>query len=290
MKWHDLCLIFGVILLATLMFQCFGCCANDKITFRQILNVDLTKVSTRYQSNKVVFLFIIDFETLPEYYQYSHDIISAYCKLHNYELLIKNHHNDTHKINHYWWRVHDLIKLCDQYDPDTIFIHIDIDACVNPKYFDISIDELLTRIDCIAGKQHDLFVSMDMPEVKFFRKRYADIMCAGVFIIRNTQWSKNILQYWWSKYNPNNWTLTNGKWVCMENNKICEYARDNYDQGELNNLYNNNILDAKKHILQLDYSVLSDRGDFGNANFIYHLMALSDEERKHGLKAIYDTM
>lgn len=257
---------------------------NNKITFDQILNINIKK--KKYHNNNVVFLFIIDFEKVPDYYKYSYEIINKYCKIHNYEFLIKNHFNDINKINHYWWRVYDLINLCSEYEPNTIFIHIDIDACINPKYFNLSIDDLLNRIYNITYKEYDMFVSMDMKSGGF----YAKIMCAGVFIIRNTCWSRKILKYWWSKYNTNNWTLINGNWICKENNKICEYARDNYDQGELNNLYNNNILNSQNHILQLDYSVLSDRGDFENECFIYHLMALSDDDRTTRLKLIYDIM
>mgnify|MGYP001575623719 FL=1 len=107
----------------------------------------------------------------------------------------------------------------------------------------------------------------------------------GIIIIRNTNWSKIFLKYWFSKYNPKYWTLEDDKWSCKINNKECVWARDGYEQGEFNKIYEKNEIDAQNHIKILHYSILSNNDKNIDA-FIYHFYGWNEEDKLKNIEYI----
>ena len=123
--------------------------------YNKYTNISLDNIIQSYELNKhqqvkknVILFFSLDYKTLPTYYNIVLKNITDYCKLHNHTLLIFDHYKDKNKISPYWNRVADFIKLSTQYkeDRNTIFMYLDLDVCVNPKYKYLSIDNIINSI------------------------------------------------------------------------------------------------------------------------------------------------
>ena len=224
------------------------------------LSLDKNK-SLYKENNEIIFFISFDYKEIPFYYNKMKDIFIKYCNLHGYKFLIFDHSGDKNKISPYWNRVSDLVNLSNQYkeNPNTIFIYIDVDTCINPKYSNITIDNFLNSIDYIENKTSDIYIGNDLN----------NSVNAGVIIIRNTDWSKQFLNLWWSKYDPENWNLKNGKWICKQDGKKCNWARDGYEQGEFNIIYRNNEINSQDHIKILHHSLISNNNPHLDS-FIYH--------------------
>lgn len=224
-----------------------------------INNCNKLKKYNYKRSENIIFLFSFDYKTMPHYYNKMKDTVIKYCNQHRYNFLLFDHSNDQNKISPYWNRVSDLVNLSKQYNTDTIFIYLDIDTYVNPKYSDISIDHFLNSIDDIENKISDIYIGIDPYHTSN----------AGIIIIRNTDWSKQFLNLWWSKYNPQNWINQNNRWVCKQNGNSCEWGRKGYEQGEFNIIYETNEIDSQNHIKILHNSLISNNNPYIDS-FIYH--------------------
>lgn len=228
----------------------------------------------------IIFFFSISYETIPSYYEKSFDILSYYCNLHNYKLFVFNHYKDNHEMSPIWIRVSDFIKLTNQYEetPNTIFVYLDIDTFINPKYLNFKIDNVIDTIDSIDKNYNDVYIGND----PVYESN------AGIIIVRNTQWSKKFLKHWLSKYNTNNWKFKNNEWVCKRDKYIfkfpianisniaykskCYWGEDDYEQGEFNTIYRNNELNSQDHIKILHHSLISNN-KIDIDSFIYHFYA-----------------
>lgn len=223
--------------------------------------------SPNKENVNIVFFLSFDYNKMPSYYNQVLKVLTSYCKYHNNKLVIFDHNKDDQnkKISPYWIRVADFIKLSNLYNKDTTIVYLDIDTCINPKYFDLNISNITDSIDKIENKLSDIYIGAD-PSGK-------NQSNAGIIILKNTDWSKQFLKLWWSKYKPDNWKLINGKWICKQStDKFCEWARENYEQGEFNIIYNNNELDAQNHIKILHHSLISNSNILLDG-FIYHFYA-----------------
>jgi hypothetical protein len=207
----------------------------------------------------VIFFYSHNYKKLPDYFAPGYQILSTYCKQHAYKLLVIDHSNDTEPISPYWLRVKDLVDLSRQYpESNNIFIYLDLDTCLNPTHMNISIEQLINRIDYLTP--WDMYVGTEC----------IALMNTGGLIVKNTDWSKQLLQLWWSKYALARWVYDDTKWICYTNKgSRCSWARDGYEQGELNNIYERNELDAKKHLAILNSSIISNPL-ISLDSFIYH--------------------
>lgn len=240
-----------------------------------LLNLDY-QYSTNNQYN-VIFFYSHNYKVIPDYFDKGYQILSTYCNKHKYKLLIMDHTNDTELVSPYWLRVKDFILLSQIYPKENnLFIYLDLDTCLNPNYMNLPIDNLINKIDYINGKSWDMYVGNE----------YITIMNAGGIIVKNTLWSRQLLQLWWSKYNNSNWVLNNNKWFCYNKSGFeCAWARDGYEQGELINIYNNNELDTQNHLLILNNSIISNNSLYFDS-FIYHFFGIKNRDQYY--KPLYD--
>lgn len=251
-----------------------------------ILNYNYTPLSTyldnlnkeNKEEKKILFIFSHDYKTLPVYFEYAKNSINKYCKMHNYNYIIKNHYPNK-KISPYWLRVFDLIELSNIYDENYIFIYLDLDTIINLKYKDIKIENLLDTIDKFDNKKYDIYIGKDIAPHNYIN--------TGVMFIRNTSYSKMLLNEWVKYYNSNIWLLNNERWVCTKNNNTCAWAGYDYEQGALEHIYLNNLFDSKNHIKILHSSICSERNILYDA-FIYHFMAFDNIIRKQFMQNLYN--
>ena len=231
--------------------------------------------------NDTIFFLSFDYQSMPIYYSKMLEVLTNYCNYHNNKLYIFDHFNDQKKISPYWNRVADFIKLSNIYkeSPNTIIVYLDLDTIINSKYFNISISNITNSIDKIENKISNIYIGND-PSNSVFAN-------AGIIIIRNTKWSKKFLNLWWSRYDPNIWNFVNNKWICKNNNIICPWARNGYEQGEFNNIYRNNELDSRNHITILHYSVISNPTSLTDG-FIYHFHGGNENIKNIFINEIYN--
>uniref|UniRef100_A0A6C0EEF1 Nucleotide-diphospho-sugar transferase domain-containing protein n=1 Tax=viral metagenome TaxID=1070528 RepID=A0A6C0EEF1_9ZZZZ len=83
---------------------------------------------------------------------------------------------------------------------------------------------------------------------------------AGVFIVKNDSYSREIFSYWKSLYNPNNWRMEGNKWKTDK-----PYAGDDYEQGAfVTNILSNNQYSA--YIKTVPYYILNNNSCTENTN------------------------
>ena len=250
-------------------------------SINNVINIYNNKIkNNKYKlTENIIFFFSIDYKTMPKYYKKSFEMYKYYCNLHGYKFIVINHSEDQNKISPYWNRVSDLVNLSNQYkeNPNTIFIYIDVDTCINPKYSNITIDNFLNSIDYIENKTSDIYIGNDLN----------NSVNAGVIIIRNTDWSKQFLNLWWSKYDPENWNLKNGKWICKQDGKICDWAKNGYEEGSFSLIYDNNEINSKYHINILHYSLLSNHLTYDDG-FIFHFYIRSSYYKSMQINKYYN--
>ena len=267
-------LTFFIILIILLIFLYKTYIEKIIILRNEYSNNHIDKIITTYNkftgdlpNNNIIFFFSIDYAILPKYYNKSLEMYKYYCNLHGYKFLVIEHNKDTNKISPYWNRVADLVKLSNLYktDPNVVLIYIDVDTCINPKYINISIDKFLNTIDIIDKKSSDIYIGNDLN----------NSINAGIIIVRNTNWSKQFLKLWWSKYNPNDWNFKNNKWTCRQDGKLCDWAKNGYEEGSFSLIYDTNELNAQNHINILHYSLISNHLTYDDG-FIFHFYIRSD--------------
>lgn len=206
-------------------------------------------------------------------------LIKAYCLKNEYEYKQFVHPDDF--ISPYWLRVYDFIRLSNSYPEGTIFVYIDADAIVKPENFNFRIQDVLNTIDFLTNKNWDMYISSD-PYFSF--TDYENTLNAGVIIARNSPWAKNFFNRWYSRYNSQEWSYNQDRksWKCIKVKnkikKVCSWARDGYEQGELNNLYSKNEFREKSKIIKLHWSFLSCYSIDQDSWFL-HLMSSSEEYR-----------
>lgn len=254
----------------------------NHLSIDNVLNTNIENQNKSYNNikNNVIFFLSFDYKIIPSYYNQILEILTRYCEYHNNKLYIFDHYNDKNKISPYWNRVSDYIKLSKLCNNKTIIVYLDIDTIINSKYFNISIIDIINKIDKIENKISDVYIGNDPSPTEFGN--------VGIIIIRNTKWSKKFLNLWWSKYNPNNWILNNEKWICKIDNKECPWAGVEYEQGEFNIIYRNNEINAREHICIVHYSLFSNPNLLLDG-FIYHFYGRNTLYKNKAINYIYNS-
>jgi len=244
----------------------------NQLFYRNLININPAKITKITTNHNVVFLMCHDLDSLPDYAIKSKYIFKKYCKQHSYEFV--NLKYPKHIMSPYWIRVDALIKLLQQYPKDTIFVYVDLDTCINPHWFDKSLDDMLSSLD--TDNTYDIYVGKEPMPTR--------ILNSGVIILRNTDWTQDLLQEWRSRYDPNCWFRRNGKWVCEQNGRKCAWAGDQYEQGALNNIYRENWNNTQSHMAILHSDVISNNFRRCSRSYIYHLMTQKDHWRSNFFK------
>lgn len=273
---------FIFILLLILIIHNYFSILNYKLTH---LHTYLSFMKVKQRKNninkkKVVFLFSYDYDIIPDYGKYSIRLLQEYCKNYsNYHIIFKNHYPNN-KISPYWLRVFDLIELSKTYPEDSIFIYLDLDTCINPKYFNLDIEQLLDTIDYYENNKYSIYIGRDVT--------MSELLNTGVIFIRNNHRSREILNQWIYRYDPSSWNKNNNKWNCItKEKKQCNWARDNYEQGELKNLYMKNNKYAND--IKILHSSICSNQFIQFDSFIYHFMGRG-RKRIESFKYLYNQM
>lgn len=272
----------GVLLVLILIWRIeirhlFSNTLNFVIYNRKVVKRDRSTLTPKLNRD-VVFVYSHDYSVIPEYNKYSRWILNKYCSMHNYKMVEFNH--KTNNISPYWLRVKDLMNLCNEYDDGAIFIYMDLDTCLNPNELNTSVNDLIAQLD--HANSWNMYVGKDINLTCFIN--------TGVIIVKNTEWSRSMLKLWWSKYNPTNWVNFDGKWSCyddVERGRSCEWAKDNYEQGELEKLYRSDALNAKSNIAICAAPILGN-ASFSNSRdtFMFHAFGQSTDQRVRLFKKI----
>lgn len=244
--------------------------------------------------NNVILFYSYDYKEVPKFTEYSFKIINEYCDLHNYSLLQINHYPNT-SISPYWLRVLDLINLSEIYDNNTIFVYLDLDTVLNPKYINIKIENLIDSIDKINKNEYNLYISKDRMYGNNNAYGIQNInnmfdINTGFIIVKNTNYSKQFLKYWYNMYPKYNWQHINNKWICFKNeleNKQCQFADYSYEQGALNFIYTNNLYNSKANIKLLDFNIASIN-NINEDSFLYHFIGGNKDHIYDTNKSIYN--
>lgn len=246
----------------------------DIITKKYNLNNDSKKI------NNVYIFMSYDYDKFPEYGYYSIELMKKYCEKNGYSFLTLDHSGQK-EISPYWLRVKDLVYLTHNIlNEDDILLYFDLDSIINPDYHNWKIEKILNSLDVSTNNKWKMYVSMD--PIEYMK----DSFNTGIIIVRNKDWSRKFLQYWLDSYPSERWNYDSKskRWNC----NICIWAGDNYEQGSLSKIYDNNILNSKRNILPVDVSIFGNPNHMKKDAFTIHLMGVSNSTRVEILKEIYE--
>jgi len=214
------------------------------------------------QNKKLKILVLQDgaYEKYPEFSEYSKKINKLYCDKWKYDYKFIDHKID--EMPPYWLKVFDINKYLNETNYDYI-MYLDLDAVFYD--FDKSIEDIIYGLYKLKNKYYDIYIGEDIG--------MHAIVNSGVFLFKNTKFSKNFTNIWLSACFNNkkinnkcaHWEFDNDtkKWSCP----TCLWAGYSYEQGVLNHLYSL----YKDNIAVLDVSFFSNRYKT-NKSFILHAM------------------
>jgi len=240
--------------------------------------LDTSIVHTDVPRSDVIFFIVHDYEELPEYAQKATHLTKDYCNKHGYTFLDIRYPKGL--ISPYWLRVDALTKLTKLYPANTMFVYMDLDACINSYVMNFPLHRIISSLK--TNQLYDIYIGKDIDLTK--------LVNSGVFIIRNTEWSRQFVDEWWSKHDSNNWTYNNNKWKCVTKTKKCTWAGLEYEQGQFDNLYKSDWNGSKTHIAILKIDLISNHFIQRKSTIIYHLMGHTNDDRTkffNGLIAQY---
>ena len=206
-----------------------------------------------------------------------------YCKLYNLDYVFIG--SNYHKYSPYWVKVkilHDFINN-DKYKHYDGFIWIDSDAVFSNKHknilsllnntdsFYISPDTMTYNISTQVNTDiYDSNVKLHHALMYTMINNFNNIvpiynpLCVGVFLIKNNQTGKDIINTWWNTYNPKMWSKVDNKW-----HTDGEWAGVDYEQGSFNTYI---YPEFKKSIKVLHSSALSDINYRHPNSYVSHYM------------------
>lgn len=249
--------------------------------------ISLPKISLEKTNRKVYVYMSLDYHKLPEYGEYSIDLMKKYCENHKYNFQIFDHSSSS-AMSPYWIRVNDLYALLNKTPKNSLIVYLDLDATVHPDYFHSRLETLVDILDLNTNKQWDMYAAID-PGIGKHE------MNTGIIIAKNTDWTKSFVKTWLTNYPKAFWKkdTKSNKWTCSKTNSLnfllinrCLWAGDEYEQGMFNRLYQRDILDAQNHILPVDFSLFGH----DNSSFIVHLMGQNNKTRTKYFKEFKDTL
>jgi len=168
--------------------------------------------------------------------KYFMKINEKYCK--KYDITYINLPTGPRNLPYYWWKVFMLAKLFDDNKHIDIFCWMDSDAFVYNT--DIDVRDILNN-----HKEYSMYICPDPPN-------WGSPFMAGVFMIRNNNIGKKILNKWMNLFDGTKWSFKNNKWETTGS-----WAGNNYEQGS----FVSNILtnpEFEKHIYSFPFYVFHE--------------------------------
>ena len=207
-------------------------------------------------------ILIISAENRTEDFIKLHDTnFTKYCKIHGYEYLRLNNCLPEESST-YWCKIHkvkqglstgkyDYVMWCDS---DTIITN-----------YQISLDYFINKIN-----EPDIIIGTD------FYKNTNNILCAGVFLIKNSEIGKSFINDCLNE-------ISKKPWCIKDNKEQGPWAGECYEQGVMNELiksnkYNNVFIDSEQLFIVTRLS--NTPSEFYNKiGFILHLSGLDNNYR-----------
>ena len=194
---------------------------------------------------KVAIIMFYD-DNIKEYGEINYVINKNYCEKYGLDLIVSNNklYNDRHSA---WERLPLILKYIEQYD---YLIWIDADA-----FFYNDSDSIINIIN--NNLDSNFIFSNDINN---------NNINTGFFIVKNNEYSINFIKKWAydeELYNANTMPL----W---------------WDQGVLNDMYNENLLEIQNNSICYNYGILQhfyDNEELDIKPFILHMAGTSKEYR-----------
>ena len=196
-------------------------------------------------------------ENISNYAKINHDINLLYCDKHNFDLIVSN--TPQYKNRHPAWESVPLMyKNLDNYD---YLIWIDADA-----FFYIDGSDLTQFIKDYPTSDFIFSWDYSKPEIS------PTEINTGIYIVKNTSFSKKFLKNW--AFNEE----------LYENNSM----KYRWDQGVLNDMVCQNVMNIKEHSSVVTYGVLQhfykeELNNLPKKPFVYHMAgrraSKNEEER-----------
>lgn len=191
-----------------------------------------------------------------DYGTYSEKINEAYCNKYNYTYYVDKDDNSIFKgiedRSPTWFKPKLILEVFEKFSPEYV-LYLDIDAVIA---------DFSTKIESFIDPNYNLIFSDDVG--------HHSAVNAGVFLIRNSEWSKDFLNEWWKAgatlYGKNGRDLI----VREDLRELKGYYKTAlwHDQTCLTYLYENN-LEVKKNLKIISRKVFNHE-EYEQGNFIFH--------------------
>jgi SAM-dependent methyltransferase len=204
-------------------------------------------------------IFIVQFYTdNVSYGHYSEEINQSYCEKHGYGYYVEKDANKIREALNFpersytWYKPKLILDVFEKYNPEYI-LFLDADACVV---------DFEKTIESFIDENYDVVFTEDYGH-------HSD-MNAGVFIVKNNEWTKSLMNLWWNISDFLMGVDINELTITEEYNKIPGYFKLGlwHDQSCISFLYRH-IPSVKEKIKIIPHNDLNWREPFDN-NFIYH--------------------
>lgn len=171
-----------------------------------------------------------------------------YADKHDYDYKLITTVSDN--IPPYWLKVHYIQKYLPQYD---YVVWIDSDAVIH------DINRNVT--DFFTSSQHLMVIAPDPP-------KWSSKFMAGVFMIKRSPYTIELVNDWMLYYDVNKWKLIDGKWKCyMKPNIECNWAGHEYEQGSFIELMD--LREYKWFIFSVPYYYFHAINNDNNHDYVF---------------------
>lgn len=206
---------------------------------------------------KICALMFYD-DNIKDYAEINYSINQRYCKKYGIDLILEHNREYIDGRHPSWEKLPLILKNIDKYE---YVIWIDADA-----FF---YDDAPNIIDLIEKyKEANIIFSNDLGDYR---------TNCGVLIIKNTEYSKNFIDFW--AYDKD----------YFDRNPYPVY----WEQGVMIQLYEDNKLDIKNNCVLLNYGIIQSfnlKDKNAQLPFIYHAAGKTKEERMNVFSTYYKNL
>lgn len=227
-----------------------------------------------------------NYTQLPAYAALAIEAFKRYAADHSdVEFREMKHDPKSTSVSPYWLRVHDFQKLTKELPEGTVIAYFDLDTMIRPHHVQVHLADVLASIDETTKWKWHMYVGCDPYEHGIHE------LNSGVVVVRNTAWTRQFMDLWWSRYPQTRWrkNAVSNKWTCSDSSRsdsICAWAEQSYEQGALNQLVADNTLRCREKIAKVHRTVFSNADINEPRSFIVHLMQVDNQSRETTFRAM----